>query len=202
MRDENLKSDPTHVEYWVMDAGKLKQAADLSWAAKDNIRQNSENAKLFGLDQPLIEAAEDAELELNWLYPNLISFAIQHLAIGILLSRNPQLIIRQGSHFPIAKLVQECGVQIKPEIKEILDQVENSFKWSDKIPRWSVRLSAEQIQTLKRHRATMDVITLGQKHDFDALYDELKTMALKEVAVEEGANPLQDSPQQGSSGQS
>jgi len=192
MAEEKPKLDPTHADYWVADAEKLKQAADLCWAAKENIKQNSDNAKLFGLDKSLIEAADDAQAELNWLFPNLISFAIQHLAIGILLNRNPRQIIEQGPQVPIVKVVEGCGVVIKEDIKEIINEVENSFKWNEKIPRWSVRLTPEQIQALKRHKATISEISLLQKADFDALYDELKKLALKEVELLRAMEALSD----------
>lgn len=192
--DENAKLNPTHVDYWIADAGKLKQAADLCWVARDNIKQNAENAKLFGLEQSLIEAADDALAELNWLYPNLIAFAIQHLAIGILLSRNPRQIIEQGPHYPIMKAIETCGVRINPELVEVISEVENSYRWNDKIPRWSVRLSAEQIQTLKRHKSAIDTVTLQQKISFDALFDELTQLAFKEMESGDGKNLSQRAP--------
>jgi len=192
MVDDEPKLDPTRVGYWVEDAGKLKQAADLCWAAKENIRQNTDNARLFGLEKSLIDAADDAEAELNWLYPNLVAFAIQHLAIGILLSRDPRQIIDQGPQFPIIKIIESCGASIGSDIKEIINEVENSFKWNEKIPRWSVRLSAEQIQTLKRHKSTIDAINSRQKDAFEALYAELKEMALKELEVTKAREALHD----------
>jgi hypothetical protein len=194
MTEDTPKLDPTHVDYWVADAGKLKQAADLCWVAKDNVRENSENARLFGLDKSLIDAADEAESELNWLYPNLIAFAIQHLAVGIMLSRNPRRIIDEGSEFPIIKVIEMCGVHIKTGIKQILSDIENSFRWDKKIPRWSVRLSAEQIQTLKRHKSNVSTVTLEQKHDFDELYNELDKIAAREMALTQATEAWQEAP--------
>jgi hypothetical protein len=189
MTDTKSTFAPARGDYWVADAGKLKQAADLCWVAKDNVRQNSDNARLFDLDKSLIEAADDAESELNWLYPNLIAFAIQHLAIGILLSRNPRQIIEEGSEFPIIKVIERCGVPIKSEIKQILSDIENSFKWDKKIPRWNLRLSTEQIQTLKRHQSKVSTISVRQKNDLDELYNELEKLATRETGLlQEAAN--------------
>lgn len=194
MQDKMHKLDPTQMDYWLADAAKLKQSADLCWAAKENIQQSAVNAKLFGLEKSLIEAADDAESELNWLYPNLIAFAIQHLAIGILLSHKPLQIIEQGAHFSIINVVESCGVQIKPQLREVISEVENSFKWNEKVPQLSVRLSAEQIQTLKRHKSTISVITPQQKQEFDFLYNQLNDIAIKEKDAVEATAELKKPP--------
>ena len=193
MADERQLLDPTHADYWVVDAEKLKKAAELCWSAKDNIRQNSDNARMFGLDKSLIDAADDAESELTWLYPNLIVFAIQHMAIGILISRNPRQIMEQGQRFPIIKAIESCGVKISPEIINILSDVENSFKWNEKIPRWTVRLSAEHIHALKRHKTPVDAITFKQKKALDALYSELYAMALKDTDLAQAMDMSEES---------
>ncbi|KPJ91656.1 MAG: hypothetical protein AMJ53_11165 [Gammaproteobacteria bacterium SG8_11] len=183
MPEQNLKLDPTHIEYWVAEAQKLKQAADLCWEADLNLKQNSESAKLYGLDQALIETADDAESELSWLYPNLVAFAIQHLAIGILLKRDPQHIIDEAPRFQIINAVQYCGVSIDEELREIISNVENAFRWSEKSPQWGVRLSAEQVKILKRKKAYFDAITERNKKAFDELFNKLNRMAHDEMAA-------------------
>jgi hypothetical protein len=191
MPKKSHKLDPTHIEYWVAEARTLKKSADLCWDADSNLKQNSENAKLFGLDQALIEAADDAEAELNWLYPNLIAFAIQHLAIGILLTRDPQHIIDETPRFQIITAVQDCGVTIDAELSDIISNVENAFRWSEKSPQWGVRLSATQVQTLKRKKAYFNAITEKQKKAFDGLFNQLDSIAnqeMKNKAVPENAS--------------
>lgn len=181
MPHNSKKLDPTHIEYWVTEAHKLKHAADLCWEADLNLKQNSESAKLYGLDQTLIEAADDAESELSWLYPNLISFAIQHVAIGILLKRNPQHIIDEAPRFQIINAVHDCGVTVDAEISEIISNVENAFRWSEKSPHWEVRLSTEQVQMLKRKKAYFSAITEKQKKAFDDLFKHLDDIAAREI---------------------
>ena len=197
MSVKNRKLDPTHIDYWVAEAHKLKQAADLCWNADLNLKQNADNARLFGLDHALIEAADDAESELNWLYPNLIAFAIQHLAIGILLNRNPQHIIDEAPRFQIVKAVQDCGITIEAELREIISNVENAFRWSEKSPQWSVRLSAEQVQTLKRKKAYFNAITEKQKKGLDSLFGQLDKLAAeeKEQPASAKSEPKQKHPQ-------
>lgn len=179
-RDKPL--DPTHIEYWVAEAHKLKKAADLCWEADLSLQHDTESARVFGLDQALIEAADDAELELNWLYPNLVIFAIQHLAIGILLKLDPKRIIRQASRFHISSAIADCGVKIDPGLSDFIDNVENAFRWSEQSPQWSVRLSANQLQSLKRRKAHIDEISETQKQALDDLFSRLDEMAAREMA--------------------
>ena len=182
MAKKNHKLDPTKIDYWVAEAHKLKQAADLCWEADLNLKQNSESARLFGLEHGLIEAADDAETELNWLYPNLISFALQHLAIGILLKRDPQHIIDEAPRFQIINAVQDCGITIEADLAEIISNVENAFRWSEKSPQWGVRLSTDQMQMLKRRKKYFSAISDKQKKAFDGLFSRLDKVAAQEMA--------------------
>jgi hypothetical protein len=192
MPKTNHKLDPTKIDYWVAEAHKLKQAADLCWEADSNLKQNSESARLLGLDHVLIDAADDAESELNWLYPNLIAFAIQHLAIGILLKRDPQHIIDEAPRFQIINAVRDCGVSIEAELKNIISNVENAFRWSEKSPQWGVRLTADQVQLLKRKKAYFNAITEKQKMAFDGLFKQLDSIATQEMGgkatTDDGSN--------------
>jgi len=173
--------DPTQIEYWVTEAHKLKQAADLCWEADLSLKHDSESARMFGLDLALIEAADDAESELSWLYPNLIAFAIQHLAIGILLKRDPQHIIDEAPRFQIINAVKDCGITIEAELSDIISNVENAFRWSDRRPQWGVRLSTDQVQMLKRKKAYFNAIGEKQKKAFDALFKQLDVVAAQEM---------------------
>ncbi len=181
MSKTNHKLDPTKIEYWVTEAHKLKQAADLCWEADLNLKQNAESARIFGLDHTLVEAADDAESELNWLYPNLIAFSIQHLAIGILLKRDPQHIIDEAPRFQIINAVRDCGVTIETDLVDIISNVENAFRWSEKSPQWGVRLSADQVQMLKRKKAYFNALTEKQKKAFDELFKQLDIIAAQEM---------------------
>ena len=187
------KLDPTHIEYWIEEAHKLKHAADLCWEADLSLIHDTENARRFGVDQALIEAADDAEVELNWLYPNLMTFAVQHLAIGILLNRNPQRIIDQGARFQISNAVQECGISMDPALSDVLTNVENAFRWGEKSPHWNVRLSAEQIHMLKRQKPDLLDISEQQKQALDKLFDQLDSMAAAEAKAKASSSSLADS---------
>ena len=136
---------------------------------------------MLGLDIALIAAADDAESELNWLYPNLIAFAIQHLAIGILLKRDPQHIIDEAPRFQIINAVRDCGITIEDELIDIISNVENAFRWSEKSPQWGVRLSTDQVQMLKRKKAYFNAISEKQKKAFDGLFKRLDTIAAQEM---------------------
>jgi hypothetical protein len=181
------KLDPTHIEYWIAEAHKLKHAADLCWEADLSLIHDTENARRFGVDQVLIEAADDAEVELNWLYPNLITFAVQHLAIGILLNRNPQRIIDQGARFQISNAVQECGISLDTALSDVLTNVENAFRWGEKSPHWNVRLSADQIHTLKRQKPYMLDISEQQKQALDELFAQLDAVATAEANAKDNS---------------
>jgi len=156
--------------------------------ADASLLRDTENARRFGVDQALIDAADDAELELHWLYPNLITFAIQHLAVGILLKRDPQRIIDEGSQLHVSKAVRDCGVSIDAATSDLLSNVENAFRWGESLgensPRWNVRLSAEHIQLLKRYKPYMMEISETQKQAFDDVFNQLDTIAAQEVGAE------------------
>jgi hypothetical protein len=176
-----LKLDPTRIEYWISEAHKLKHAADLCWEADLSLLQDTELARRYGVEEALIKAADDAELELHWLYPNLITFAIQHLAIGILLKRDPQSIIDEGARFQIPKAVRDCGVEIDAATSEVLSNVENAYRWGEQSSPWNVHLSEEQFHSLKKQKPYVLEISEPQKLAFDALYGKLANIAAQEV---------------------
>lgn len=183
-----LKLDPTRIEYWIAEAHKLKHAADLCWEADLSLLQDTELARRYGVEETLIKAADDAELELRWLYPNLITFAIQHLAIGILLKRNPQSIIDEGVRFQIPNAVRDCGVEIDAATSELLSNVENAYRWGEQKSPWSVRLSEDQFHSLKKQKPYTLEISEPQKQSFEALYRKLENIAAQEVQKTVGTN--------------
>jgi hypothetical protein len=185
MPKDKVHLDPTHIEYWISEADKLKESADLCWAADENIKQSAVNAKLLGVESVLIQAADDAEAELSWLYPNLIAFALQHLAIGILLKRYPKRFLEETPAYQIAKWIEECDITLRSDLREILINVENAFRWSEKSPQWSIRLSAEHLRSLKHKVAHHGEISDAQKKEFDKIFTQLKAMAHVELGKEQ-----------------
>ncbi|WP_455202677.1 hypothetical protein, partial [Kaarinaea lacus] len=131
------------IEFWLEQAKELKSAADFCWTLDATVQYESVEAKLQGLATSLLEASEDVDAELKWLYGNLMAFAIQYLAIGILIHKSPQRFLHEYPGNRIIKLVEECGIVLNSIQKTFLKQVENTFQWGEKFPQWNVSVSRD-----------------------------------------------------------
>ena len=126
--DDAEDLSPTHILYWLQEANSLKHTADLCWDADTDMLKRTREAKLLGVGQSLLQSAQDAEAELNWLYRILVSFAIQHMAIGLLIDRNVHRFQKEAPGYRIVALLDECGFSVNALQKDIFMDMNNSHR--------------------------------------------------------------------------
>ena len=136
------------IEFWLEQARELKSFAESCWSSQDIPYHNSAKLKLQGLATSMLDSSQELESELKWLYGNLMASAIQYLSIGVLIRKNPQRFQSQVPGNRILELTQECGIDVTPLQKNLLQHVENTFKWGEKFPQWNVPLTKDQLRAL------------------------------------------------------
>lgn len=166
------------IEFWLEQAKELKKAADFCWALDKSVQYETVEAKLQGLATSLLEASDDVDAELKWLYGNLMAFAIQYLSIGILIQKNPQRFLQEYPGNRIIELAEECGVVLSSIQKTFLKQVENTFQWGEKFPQWNVPIARDQLNGFSAKHASGRVITQEEKKALDELFTRLRNLAV------------------------
>lgn len=166
----------TDVNYWLSEATRLKIAAELCWSTDENIQRSAQQAKVFNVEQTLLNDAADADSELKWLFVNLMAFSIQHLAIAILVNNNPARFYANPPGYRIVELILECGVSLNEAQHNILLNIENGFKWSERSD-WNVKLNTKEIHSLIRRVGTSEDIDISKKNELEELYEIINTKA-------------------------
>ncbi len=175
MAEENVSA--SGVDFWLEQAEELKSFADSCWSPETLPENTTAEAKLQGLMTAMLESSPNTESELKWLYGNLMAFAIQYLSIGILIRRNPQRFLNQVPGNRIVELAEECGVEINHLQKRFLKQIENTFKWGEKFPKWNVPLTRDQLVDLAGWHTKDHIVSLEEKKSLDKLFEKLKKLA-------------------------
>ena len=166
------------IEFWLEQAKELKKAADFCWTLDKSVQYETVEAKLQGLATSLLEASDDVDAELKWLYGNLMAFAIQYLSIGILIHKNPQRFLQEYPGNRIIELAEECGVVLSSIQKTFLKQVEDTFQWGEKFPQWNVPIARDQLNGFTAKHASGRVITQKEKKALDELFTSLRNLAV------------------------
>ena len=165
------------IEFWLEQAKELKTAADFCWTLDKTVKYETVEAKLQGLATSLLEASDDVDAELKWLYGNLMAFAIQYLSIGILVHKNPQRFLNEYPGNRIIGLAEECGIVLNSLQKAFLRQIENTFQWGEKFPQWNVSIARDQLQGFNAKHSAGRVISQDEKKALDELFTSLQNLA-------------------------
>ena len=177
------------IDFWIEQAKELKKAADFCWTLDKTVQYETVEAKLQGLATSLLEASDNVDAELKWLYGNLMAFAIQYLAIGILIHKNSQRFLHEYPGNRIIALVEECGLVLNTIQKTFLKQVENTFQWGEKFPQWNVSISRDQLNGFKAKHSSGRVITAEEKKALEDLFASLRNLAVDSVAAAKSKQP-------------
>jgi hypothetical protein len=170
-------SSPANIEFWVTEAQVLKEAADSCWSADISVKQRVKQLKRFSKEASIIHTAEGAESELNLLYRYLIALAIQYLAIGILIARDPQRFLKEQPGHHIVSLIEESSVTLSPLQKSVLLNIESCYEWGDRYPQLSDQLKDPKIRMITHQMAAQDALSLEDKKALDEVYAKLEEFA-------------------------
>lgn len=165
---------PENIGFWVSEAHALKEIADQSWKAERKV------AGRLGLSIEPVDASsmETLRMELNFLYRYLISLAIQHLAIGILIARDASRFLYQPPGHKIVALVKACEVTLSKQQEQLLLHTENALGWRNYFPvKVNRSESKDALEGLNRILAEMENMTDDDKASLERLYLKLEAEA-------------------------
>lgn len=178
--DNLTEESATNIDFWIKEAGELKKAADSCWNLEITIHSELLQGERYEIDKELLKKTGNMEVDMNRLAGSLSAFAIQYLAIGILINRNPQRFLQESPGTHIRELVEECGIDMNDTQRKFLSQVDDTFTWMEKFPQWKVSLPREEIYELKSKLREEKTLTPEEKAELDNLYFELESLAINE----------------------
>ncbi len=152
----------------------MKETAELSWEADLNAMQRVKLMYSPQHDRVLRHATEELGVELNLLYRYLISLAIQYLAIGLLIHRDPQYFLTQQPGHRIVSLLQASDVAMSAQQQQLLGQVESAYNWADRYPFGKLGDGRDELRQMTHQLSQMDCLTPDEKRALDELYTSLE----------------------------
>lgn len=170
---------PDTIQFWLEEARLLKETADLSWRADLNAMQRVKLIYSPHHDHLMRGATEELGVELNLLYRYLISLAIQYLAIGLLIDRDPRYFLQQQPGHRIVSLLQASEVTLTPLQQRLLTQTESAYDWAERYPVGKLGDSHDELRPLTHRLSQLDCLSEVEKASLDALYETLLRTALQ-----------------------
>ncbi len=120
-----LTADPPHPHepgFWRQSAERLKHVADLSRRSYEAL-----DGDVAGHDPA--NAALGAKLADSYAY--LTALALEYLAIGLLMTRNPRHFLGKPPQHRILDLLDECGIDPDDRQRQVLRRIQPALQWSD-----------------------------------------------------------------------
>jgi hypothetical protein len=171
---------PSSIRFWLEEARLLKETAEQSWGANRGV---VEQVKLiYGpqQDQALRQSTDELGVELNLLYRYLVSLAIQYLAIGMLVGRDPDHFLRQPPGHRIVALLEACGVVMTPQQRQLLLGIENAYDWAERFPVGELNNGHDELRQLTHQLSVKDCLSAEEKATLDQLYNTLRATAQRQ----------------------
>ncbi|MCW8918087.1 MAG: hypothetical protein OQL08_04675 [Gammaproteobacteria bacterium] len=174
---------PSSIRFWLEEARLLKETAEQSWGAN---RAVVEQVKLiYGpqQDRALHQTTDELGVELNLLYRYLVSLAIQYLAIGMLIDRDPSYFLPQPPGHRIVALLETCGVVMTPQQRQLLLEIENAYEWAERFAVGALRNGHDELRQLTHQLSIKDCLSVEEKAALDQLYQTLRATAQRQGAT-------------------
>lgn len=181
--ESSNEHSPASIVFWLSEARLLKETAQLSWDADLNMMQRAKLIYSPQHDRVLRHATEELGMELNLLYRYLISLAIQYLAIGLLLDRDPHYFLQHQPGHKIVSLLQASGEELSAQQLELLSGIESAYDWAERYPFGELGDSHDELRQLTHQLSQMDCLTQEEKLALDGLYEQLLERVEKRVGA-------------------
>lgn len=144
-KSNSFESKALQPGVWELRANNLKRAADNAYEiCYDAIIHSGQCAK-EGREPDLQDFQDVFVIKVYYL---LIGYALENLLKGILIMRQPERYVQQGSlkglkTHKLVKLFEDCRLPVDPETKELLEKLTLHIKWQGRYP---VSLRAEDME--------------------------------------------------------
>ncbi len=168
--DHAMPEDPG---FWVAEAHRLNRAAELCWTADEAVRERLGQYLEPFVERAVIDREVLAEKELNLLYFYLACLAIEDLAIGVALIQDPESLLRPRSPSRLGDLMTECGVDLSEPQRRLVAQFDAFYGWSKRFAAPRMRLSPQELMSLKLASAGPDAVTPTDKRELERLFEAL-----------------------------
>ena len=159
--------------FWLRQARRLKLAADLIG--------NAHNTALTSLkanpEEFFKEERFTVELDSFPVYVFLCGLAIENLAKGVLVSRNPKH-FKNGTKLThkLTPYIDQCGLSLSDKQRALLKEIEAGVLWKGRYPipkklvDWQLRMGPYGNNQMP------GTISPDDKHEIEAIYSELERL--------------------------
>lgn len=133
--DNQFELQGESATFWWLQARRLKRGADLCWEAFEK-----EWAHFKSNPEGFLKKEEEAgkinvDFELSRVYYFLLGLAIETLAKGILVGRDPKYFSKKKDiTHEIHAYVAECGIEFDDKKKKLLEELSIVVKWKGRYP--------------------------------------------------------------------
>jgi len=125
------KTDPT---LWWITALELQKAAEKIWDEYQGFFEKFKADPEAFYDKERRDGLLDVTLGLHRPYFLLMSLAIENLAKGVLIGRNPEKFKSEGFSHNVSGYIRECGIDLTEEQSHLVNQIEHVIKWRGRYP--------------------------------------------------------------------
>jgi len=181
--DEQFELQGESATFWWLQARRLKRGADLNWEAFEKELIHFKSDPDGFLEKEKESGTINVDFELNRVYYFLLGLAVETLAKGILVGRNPKYFSenRNMTH-EIQDYVAECGVDFDDKKKKLLEELSIIVKWKGRYPTpkkpkdWTLREGPYGANSMP------GTISPDDKQELEEIYSALNSTLCRENA--------------------
>jgi hypothetical protein len=181
--DQQFERQGESATFWWLQARRLKRGADLNWEVfeKELIHFKNNPDEFFQKEKE--SGTINVDFELCRVYYLLLGFAVETLAKGILVGRNPKYFSenRNMTH-EIQDYVAECDFDFDEKKRKLLEELSIIVKWKGRYPTpkklrdWALRKASNGANS------PPGTISPNDKQDLEEIYSALHNTLGRENA--------------------
>ena len=167
--------------FWWLQARRLKRGADLNWEVYEREIAYFK-ANPIGYDKRKAEDGQsNVDIELSKVYFFLLGLAVENIAKGILIGRDPKYFSHNKTMtHEIHDYVAECKIDLDEKKRKLLEELSIIVKWRGRYPTpkkrkdWALRNGPEGKNTMPGS------ISPNDKQDLEKIYEDLESTLRRE----------------------
>ncbi|WP_147275187.1 hypothetical protein [Thioalbus denitrificans] len=169
--------------YWWLQARRLKRGADLIWEIYEKEVQRFLNDPDGFHEEERLAGTTSVDIEMCNVYYFLLGLAVEVLAKGILVGRDPKCLSKNKKYnHNIKGYISECGISFDEKKKELLDALSTIVQWKGRYPAPKYRGDWAPSRTSYAEKTMPGTIAQRDRHELEDIYATLNQILCQEHA--------------------